>query len=97
MTNRYDAAAQSATLLEAEHNGEGWSQTEIDFVLEFTATETDAEIAKALGRTLYAVRAKQHELRNGRTATGVGRLTGQRVVLPHDRGWASLDALFAGD
>lgn len=46
---------QRATLANATRNGEGWTTRELEFVTAFRDEATDAEIALALGRTLYAV------------------------------------------
>jgi hypothetical protein len=57
------ARTQGATTLEATHNGEAWSADEIETVIAFTDTDTDANIALALGRTMAAVWNIQFRLR----------------------------------
>lgn len=90
--NTYAANAQSRTLAEAENNGEGWTQFEIDMLIEYTDKETDETLALTLGRTLWAVVAKQYELRNGRRAQGTAVKTRQRVELSYDRGFTDISA-----
>lgn len=93
-TNASTIATQQRTLLGADRYRDEWTQADVDFLIEFTDEVTDGEIAEALGRTLWAVQSKQHELRQGRVATGTRRSTG-RVALAYDRGYADVEALFA--
>lgn len=58
-------AHQANAKAQAENDGETWSSEDIAFVAEFTDTESDADLALALGRTLYALWAIQHRIANG--------------------------------
>lgn len=58
--------AQRETLNGATRNGETWTDAEMSFVIANTDRMTDAQIAHALGRTLYGVIAIQTAMRNGR-------------------------------
>lgn len=54
---------QGMTANVATNHREPWSVEEIDTVLEFTTTDTDADIALALGRTLKSIQDIQWRLR----------------------------------
>lgn len=56
-------AHQDDSLRFAEAHCQPWTPDEVEFVIEFTDSTIDADIAVALGRTLYAVENLQHRLR----------------------------------
>lgn len=62
---RSDARHQNVTRANATHHNERYTVEEIDFVVAFTDTTPDHEIADALGRSLYAIVAIQARLRAG--------------------------------
>jgi hypothetical protein len=73
-THAADHRSQVATLAEADAWGEMWTTEDLDFVRAF-ANERDEDLAKALGRTLYAVRAARQidakrDERRARTVSG---------------------------
>lgn len=64
MITEWTRRTQAATKATATRNGEGWTSRELEQVS--TAVETDAEVAKRLGRTLYAVQTVRHAIAAGK-------------------------------
>ena len=62
MTNTTNTRAQARTTRSADANGERWTREDLEFVVAFTDTERDEDLAIALGRTLYAIWNIQHRL-----------------------------------
>lgn len=60
---------QRVTLDNATKWGEGWTSRDLEFVVAFTDSASDTEIALALGRTLFAVQSVQVAIRHGRRTT----------------------------
>lgn len=56
--------AQGNTLITADNAGERWTRDELELVVAFTDDTRDEDIAITLGRSLYAIWAIQHRLRN---------------------------------
>lgn len=54
---------QSDCKASADHNGERWTTDEVRYIAEHTDVERDEDMAKELGRTLFAVWNLQHRLR----------------------------------
>lgn len=79
--------AQERTLPVARRKGEAWTLADLDLVVSYTGRDED--LAKDLGRTLYAIYAIRHALTEGR-ASREGRDTTRRAasrVLPYDLGF----------
>lgn len=82
MITEWTNRTQRATLATATRNGEGWTSADLAFVTAFAPDTTDADIALALGRTLYAIQTIRHAIDAGR-ATGSTRTTTTRAYV----GW----------
>jgi len=81
-TSTWTIRTQESTRATATRNGEAWTSRDLDLV---TACDDvpDAEVAQALGRTLYAIQSIRH-------AIAVGRNVGSTRVARSDRpyrGW----------
>ena len=63
--NASTALAQARTLPTAVNWGEEWSRDEVELVASFP-DDTAEELARALGRTVYAVHAVREDLLHGR-------------------------------
>lgn len=55
---------QNATLVVADAHREPWTPDDLDFVVAMTDTESDTDIALALGRTLHAITDIQYRIRH---------------------------------
>lgn len=73
-TNAWATKTQDSTLVTADAHREPWTRDELDFVIEFTDTDTDADLAVALGRSLYAIWTIQHRIRTEGVAGVIERL-----------------------
>ena len=81
---------QRVTLANATRNGEGWTSNDLAFVTAFGGEVPDAELAIALGRTLFAIQTIRHAIAAGR-ATGSTRTTTtrrERAYDPNDFAWS---------
>lgn len=67
MITEWTRRTQSATRQTATRNGEGWTSADLEFVTAFAGTTTDADLAMAMGRTLYAIQTVRHAIAAGRT------------------------------
>ena len=67
-TNASTRQAQARTLPTAVHWGEDWGKGEIEMVAGFPE-ETAEELARALGRTVYAVQSLRERLAKGLVAS----------------------------
>ena len=47
-------------------DGEEWTRTEEQYILDHADSTTDRELGKIMGRTTQAVRQKRYYLKNGR-------------------------------
>lgn len=76
-----DHRSQAITLPKADHHNETWTLDELTFMVEFR-DDRDEDIALALGRSLYAVRAMRPNL-NDRfaDATRVRNLSRRELVV----------------
>lgn len=86
----WTARTQAITAAAARKHGEGWTLADLEFVSAFAGEVTDAELAVALGRTLFAIQAIKHAIANG-TAKGSDRTPKhERVRLydPSDFAWS---------
>lgn len=82
-----DHRSQAITLPEADHHNESWTLDELTFMVEF-ADERDEDIALALGRSLYAVRAMRPHLAERFTnATRVRNLSRRELVITSFDEW----------
>lgn len=73
------AKVQGETLVTADHANERWTREELEYVVTHTDDERDADIALALGRSLFALWAIQHRLRS-EGVEGVMARFAKRVV-----------------
>jgi hypothetical protein len=64
-SNKSTRLAQARTLPTAVNWGEEWSRDEIEVIAGFP-DDTAEELARALGRTVYAVQAIREDLLHGR-------------------------------
>jgi hypothetical protein len=71
-SNASTRRAQARTLPTAVAWGEEWSKDELEIVASFT-DETAEELARALGRTVYAVQSVREDLHKGRRDATGGR------------------------
>lgn len=72
-SNLSDQRAQARTLPTAVNHGDEWGQEDLDMLVQFS-DETAEEIARAIGRTVYAVRSMRELLADGsRTGRNAGR------------------------
>jgi len=85
-------AAQDRTLTTARHNGEQWTQSELDAVHELDGKLTNEEIAKAVERTLYSISYAKRRAVEGRPIAPRGK---SAPTLAWDRGFTDVEALFA--
>lgn len=69
---------QATTLANADRWGEVWTTQDLEFVEAF-ASLPDAEVAIALGRTLFAIQTIKHAIRAGRVSAGEGVARRRRV------------------
>lgn len=82
---------QGETLEKVTKYRETWTSTELEFVREFEGEATDAELAFALGRTLYAIQAIKRELREQPTKrVAAARSVRTGAKLPYDRGFTTI-------
>jgi hypothetical protein len=83
----WTSRTQQATLEGATKWGEVWTTSDLQFVEAF-ADLPDAEVARALGRTLFAVQTIKHAIRAGRVSAGEAAARRARVQQPAAyRGW----------
>lgn len=54
-THETRSAHEADTLAEAHKHRDDWTVDDLEFVAAFTSQSTDAELALALGRSLYAI------------------------------------------
>lgn len=88
----YDAAAQAATLPTATRNGTHWTQKELDELHVLRQLDVRGqEIAVALHRSLYAVRAASRVT----VEKAVKAAPTNQRALPFDRGFTDIESLFA--
>lgn len=85
MITEWTRRTQSATRQTATRNGEGWTSADLEFVTTFAGEATDAELALAMGRTLYAIQTMRHAIAAGRAVGST------RVTTPAYRGWMEGD------
>lgn len=91
-TNAYEIAAQARTLPTATRTGTHWTQTELDQLRAFREQgKPGTDIATALHRTLYGVRAAARV----RTERAEIATRTARPVLPYDLGYTDIESLFA--
>lgn len=79
--DNWTAATQARTKATATKHGETWTSADLELVDAFAA-EANAELAEALGRTLFAIQSIKSAIRNGARNT-------ERVAIsdrPY-RGW----------
>jgi hypothetical protein len=82
-----DHRSQAITLPEASHHNESWTLDELTFMVEF-ADDRDEDIALALGRSLYAVRAMRPHLADRfATATRARALSRRELVVTSFDEW----------
>lgn len=79
--DRWTARTQATTAAHATHHGEGWTSRDLEFVSSFPEA-TNAELALALGRTLFAVASIKQAILEG-TAVGSARTPQVKAY----RGW----------
>jgi hypothetical protein len=65
MANAWAKRTYATTLGTATRHREGWTSDELEFVTTFHDV-SDAELARALGRTLYAIWTIKVSIREGR-------------------------------
>lgn len=81
MITEWTRRTQSLTASNASRNGEGWTNADLEFVATFATDATDADIALALGRTLYAIQTIRKAIEAGKAGST------RRVATPAYRGW----------
>jgi hypothetical protein len=85
--DRWTQTTQQATLATAVKWGEGWTLTDLAFVEAF-ADQPDAEVAQALGRTLFSIQTIKHAIRAGKVRPGEHAARTRRVTAAGAyRGW----------
>lgn len=78
---------QNATTITAINHREGWTNEELEFVVAFGGTVSDAELAITMGRTLFAIQTIRHAIRAGRPV-GSARVAAGATTY---RGWMEGD------
>lgn len=81
--HRRDKLRQRATQ-PAPLAGEEWSPDEVELALRATTVEEMKEVARAIGRTYYAVADKRNAVRTGRCGGGAPLPPEQRGLGPHE-------------
>ena len=66
MITDWTRRTQETTRVGATRNGDGWTTQDLAFVTAFAPTTTDADIAIALGRTLFAIQTIRHAIDAGK-------------------------------
>lgn len=85
MTTEWTRRTQAATREQARRNREGWTSADLELVTASAGEVTDAELAFATGRTLFAVQTIKHAVAAGRSVGSTRRPT------PAYRGWREGD------
>jgi hypothetical protein len=86
MTNS-QTALQVQTIETATKHGETWTTAELQFVAEFP-NETAAELARTLGRTLYAIQSIREAIKQGKKASD-----SRRKAIKGGHRWIAVDDL----
>lgn len=82
---------QATTIATATKWGEVWTTSDLEMVEAF-ADLPDAEVAIALGRTLFAIQTIKHAIRAGRVSPAEARVRRGRVANAGAyRGWREGD------
>lgn len=91
MITDWTRRTQSLTTAHATRNGEGWTNSDLEFVSEFGGEVSDAELAIMMKRTLFAIQTIRHAIRAGRTS-GSERVAPtprrERAYDPNDFNWS---------